>query len=533
MANEGWIADLLGLKEIRSNGTAVVSRSIVDFLGGGVTIVDDPASKSTKITFAGSSGASVEIKPACRCATTANITLSGLGTHDGVALNASDRVLVRLQTTTSQNGIYVASAVGWTRATDFDASAEIGAGTIVVVDQGTTMADSAWLLTTNAPIVLDVSAMAFKRLDAADAVSIRTVAVSATTPAAGDALLYSSPTAAGPAKIADANIASNAAIAISKLAPGVGSQIMRMSAGVPTWGSISTSDFGDNISPATPANPTSNWSPAGWSSSTIVRMTPTVVTTVNGLAAVTSGATRKLLKNEGTQPIIFVSLASGQTAGNQFETYGGGAFVLQAGTSVTVFYDGFSSLWRFLSDERGIVRSSGGLVLAGGVEALYYDSLGTTATRKSTAVPIPLTQFLNVAGSTCAPSVSGGTIRTELPAGTSNSVICRPVVPAGSRVSGFSALVEVVSPLSTGITLSAFTQTERRSVAYVANAALASATPVVSSTAAGFYLLSITGLAWEISIGISPIVRVTAGVGAYSYLYWADVTFDDPGPRNF
>lgn len=59
-------------------------------------------------------------KAAVRVATTANITLSGLQTIDGVSLVAGDRVLVKDQTNAAENGIYVVSAGTWNRADDFD-----------------------------------------------------------------------------------------------------------------------------------------------------------------------------------------------------------------------------------------------------------------------------------------------------------------------------------------------------------------------------------------------------------------------------
>ena len=85
-------------------------------------------------------------KASVSAATTANITLSGTQTIDGVAVVAGMRVLVKNQTTASQNGIYVASAGAWTRATDADASAELGAA-VVGVDAGTANGGELW--TTN------------------------------------------------------------------------------------------------------------------------------------------------------------------------------------------------------------------------------------------------------------------------------------------------------------------------------------------------------------------------------------------------
>jgi hypothetical protein len=81
-------------------------------------------------------------KEAVRVATTANITLSGLLTIDGVSLSANDRVLVKDQTLAEENGIYVAASGAWTRATDFDSLSPIDEinKAFVAVQEGTTNA---------------------------------------------------------------------------------------------------------------------------------------------------------------------------------------------------------------------------------------------------------------------------------------------------------------------------------------------------------------------------------------------------------
>jgi hypothetical protein len=91
-------------------------------------------------------------------ATTANITLSGEQTIDGV-LTSTSRVLVKNQTTASQNGIYVSGSGAWTRATDYNTSAEI-ANSLVTADDGTIGAYSTWSqpLTT---VVVGTTALSF------------------------------------------------------------------------------------------------------------------------------------------------------------------------------------------------------------------------------------------------------------------------------------------------------------------------------------------------------------------------------------
>ncbi len=104
-----------------------------------------------------------DYKDSVRVATTANITLSGEQTIDGVSVVAGDRVLVKNQSTGSENGIYVCASGAWSRAADADSSAEVTAGLFVTVSEGTTNADTFWLLTTNDPITLGSTALSFSQ----------------------------------------------------------------------------------------------------------------------------------------------------------------------------------------------------------------------------------------------------------------------------------------------------------------------------------------------------------------------------------
>lgn len=103
---------------------------------------------------------STAIKPPCVVATVANITLSGLQTIDGVALSAGDRVLVKDQTDSTENGIYCAAASGWSRAPDFDGNRDAVQGTQVRVAQSSG-ANYTYQLTTANPVVIGSSALTF------------------------------------------------------------------------------------------------------------------------------------------------------------------------------------------------------------------------------------------------------------------------------------------------------------------------------------------------------------------------------------
>ncbi|MEK9894820.1 MAG: hypothetical protein VW518_00155 [Burkholderiaceae bacterium] len=88
----------------------------------------------------------LDAKASCRVATTGSITLSGTQTIDGVAVIASDRVLVKNQATASQNGIYVVAAGSWARSTDADTWNEL-VKAFTFVEEGTVNANNGFICT--------------------------------------------------------------------------------------------------------------------------------------------------------------------------------------------------------------------------------------------------------------------------------------------------------------------------------------------------------------------------------------------------
>lgn len=98
--------------------------------------------------------AGLDAKQSVRVATTASGTLASSfengDTVDGVTLATGDRILIKNQSATEENGIYVVAASGApTRATDADTWAEV-VSAFVFVEEGTTNADSGWVSTGNA-----------------------------------------------------------------------------------------------------------------------------------------------------------------------------------------------------------------------------------------------------------------------------------------------------------------------------------------------------------------------------------------------
>ena len=123
----------------------------------------DAASKA----YVDSTKQGLDIKDSVRVATTGNVALTGVQTIDGVSAIAGDRVLVKDNTTGSENGIYVVAAGAWARSSDANTSAKVTAGMYTFVEEGTANGDAGFVLTTNNPITLGTTALAFTQFSGA------------------------------------------------------------------------------------------------------------------------------------------------------------------------------------------------------------------------------------------------------------------------------------------------------------------------------------------------------------------------------
>jgi hypothetical protein len=112
----------------------------------------------------------LDIKASVRVATTENITLSGTQTIDGVSVIAGNRVLVKNQSTASENGIYVVAAEGWSRAADAG-DGELTAGSFTFVEEGTASADAGFVISTNGEITVGTTEIAWTQFSGAGQVT--------------------------------------------------------------------------------------------------------------------------------------------------------------------------------------------------------------------------------------------------------------------------------------------------------------------------------------------------------------------------
>ena len=151
------------------NGTGVINVSSARITSLGTpTQTTDAATKA----YVDSQLQGLDVKNSVRVATTTNGTLSTAfangQTVDGVTLATGDRILLKNQSTGSQNGIYTVNASGApTRATDFDADSEVTGGTFFFVEEGTTNGDNGFVMTNDGTVTVGTTALVFTQFSGA------------------------------------------------------------------------------------------------------------------------------------------------------------------------------------------------------------------------------------------------------------------------------------------------------------------------------------------------------------------------------
>jgi hypothetical protein len=171
-ATKGYVDTADALKLNLSGGT--MSGAIA--MGNNkITGLGTPTSDNDAVTkvYVDSAVQGIDAKASVKAATTANITLSGAQTIDGVSVIAGDRVLVKDQSTTSQNGIYVAASSGWSRAADANAWDEL-ISAFVFVEGGTANGNNGYLCTVAAGGTIDSTAVTFVQFSGAGQITAGT-----------------------------------------------------------------------------------------------------------------------------------------------------------------------------------------------------------------------------------------------------------------------------------------------------------------------------------------------------------------------
>jgi hypothetical protein len=277
------------------------------------------------------------------------------------------------------------------------------------------------------------------------------------------------------------------------------------------------------ITPATLGATTDTLTATGWSKATVALIqTSSIVGFVNG-ADGSVLRKRKTLVNGGSLPISLVNNAT--TAGTKFLTPGGeDNYILYGGESVDILLT--SGYWVILDSQPKVMRA--GPLLAGSAEILYA-SLAGAIEKRERVVTLPLD------------GISDGT--WTVPIGTSNALLCKGFssgnyrqglhLPYGAVLKKVRVLVDHGSTDGT-LLMSVIRGAQQKVSPYSSsNILLGSAE---TTNAGGFHLLETTMSETIDNVNYEYRVHVrssTLGSGQADIIEFIEITFDDPGPRNY
>src|SRR5210317_916334 len=145
---------------------SLVPKSYVDAIAEGLHVHASTKAATTQ-TLALESGDTVTYNNGT-LGVGATLTLStGISTLDGYTLVDGDRILIKDESTQAHNGIYIrTSSTVFTRATDFDTTAEVASGDFLFVENGTTNGSNGYVQT-ETTTTIGTSAINFEQFSGA------------------------------------------------------------------------------------------------------------------------------------------------------------------------------------------------------------------------------------------------------------------------------------------------------------------------------------------------------------------------------
>ena len=183
------LSDLVSASTARSNlglGTiATQASSSVSISGGSITGIGSPSSNTDVAikSYVDQAVAGLRTRTIAECASTANVNLAnGLEAGDaidGVTLVAGDRVLLKDQSTATENGLYIAVASGAgtaSRDPEHDTIAELS-GQMIVVNQGSVNDNKIFLCTTDSDGSIGSTSITYTQVTPSNSGTVESVGI--------------------------------------------------------------------------------------------------------------------------------------------------------------------------------------------------------------------------------------------------------------------------------------------------------------------------------------------------------------------
>ena len=196
-----------------------VTETELGYLDGVSSAIQTQMDTKATTTYVDNLVTGLKTRILCEAASTANVTIASAlengDTLDGVTLATGDRVLLKDQSTGSQNGVYTVVASGAaSRDTDFNTISELS-GQMVIINQGTSNDNTFWLCTTDNDATLDSDSISFTKVTPSNSGTVTSVGLGdagsseftiASTPVTSAGTITIGVNSIGAAKIADGTV---------------------------------------------------------------------------------------------------------------------------------------------------------------------------------------------------------------------------------------------------------------------------------------------------------------------------------------
>jgi len=139
--------------------TALTNKADTTYVNAQVATRTTPSNVTDQVATLGQAKFAVDY-----AANAAVSSLSGQQSIDGTLVALDKRVLLPLQSASSQNGIWIVKAGAWIRPTDMASGSALMPGALIAIQSGGTNADSIWQMTGTGTVTVDTTAQNWAKI---------------------------------------------------------------------------------------------------------------------------------------------------------------------------------------------------------------------------------------------------------------------------------------------------------------------------------------------------------------------------------